>query len=240
MLFDPLLKAAVAELIGTTLLIFLGNGVVANVFLKKTYGENSGILAIGFGWAMAAFISLFVTMPYSGGHLNPVVTLALALHGSFPWHGVLPFVCCQMLGGILGSGLVFLFYKSHFEITESANAKLAVFCTIPALSNILTNFFAEVISAFILVLFVLRSGSLFENLGYLSALPASFLMLGLGLSLGGTTGCALNPARDLSPRIMHAILPIPGKGSSNWAYSWIPFFGPLLGSVVAVFFVKLL
>lgn len=240
MVFDPLIKAALAELIGTTLLVLLGNGVIANVVLKNTYGENSGLLFVSFGWAMAAFIALFVTIPYSGGHLNPVVTLALALYGSFDWNGVLPFIICQMLGGALGAGLVFILYRTPFYLTQSKQIKLSVFCTSPSVPNFIENFLSEFVATFILVFAILRVGPSLSIFGHLAGLPFSFLILGLSLSLGGTTGCALNPARDLSPRILHAILPFPGKGSSNWSYSWIPVFGPLFGSIFAVGFAKLL
>lgn len=240
MVFNPLVKAAFAELIGTALLIFLGNGVVANSVLKKTYGENSGLIVVSFGWAMAAFIALFATIPYSGGHLNPVVTLALALHGSFSLKGVLPFVICQMLGGALGAALVFLFYHAHFRVTQSPEAKLSVFCTLPALPNVFDNLLSEVIATFILVFVILRVGPSLTIFGHLAGLPYSFLMLGLGLSLGGTTGCALNPARDLSPRMVHALLSFPFKGSSQWSYAWIPVVGPFIGSLLAVVAVKFL
>jgi glycerol uptake facilitator protein len=244
------MQAYLAELVGTALLVLLGNGVVANVVLDKTKGHAAGWIVIAFGWGMAVFVAVWCVGPISGAHLNPAVTLGLAAAGSFPRENVAPYVAAQMLGSILGGVLVFLFYRPHYGVTNDADAKLATFCTAPAIRQPSANLLCEVIGTLVLVLAVLLavepsidlglqlspgSGSTAEiGLGTLGALPVGLLVLSIGLSLGGTTGYAINPARDLGPRIAHALLPIPNKRDSDWSYAWIPIIGPLLGALVAV------
>ncbi|WP_452225015.1 MIP/aquaporin family protein [Lacinutrix chionoecetis] len=237
----------IAEIIGTALLILLGGGVVANVVLNKTIGNNSGWIVITTGWALAVYVAVVVVGPYSGAHINPAVTVALAVAGSFPWADVPMYVLAQMLGAMLGSTLVWVTYKSHFEVTEDGDTKKAVFCTAPAIRNTLSNFFSEAIGTFVLLFTILYFTDASINdtetvvgLGSLGALPVALLVWSIGLSLGGTTGYAINPARDLGPRIMHAILPIKNKASSDWSYSWIPVLGPLAGGALAASLMLLL
>ena len=221
-----------SELTGTTLLIILGDGVVANVILNKTFGHNSGWIVITFGWAIAVFVGVFVATS-SGAHLNPAVTLAFAALGKFDLANVPVYIAAQLLGAMLGSTLVWLAYRRHFEATDDPGTKLGVFCTGPAIRSTGDNLFSEILGTFVLILGVLFLTAPKNSLGGLDALPVALLVLGIGLSLGGTSGYAINPARDLGPRIMHAILPIKGKGSSNWSYSWIPVVGPVIGCLLA-------
>jgi glycerol uptake facilitator protein len=223
-----------SELIGTALLLLLGTGVVANVVLNKTKGQNSGWIVITFGWAMAVFVAVYAFSKHSGAHLNPAVTLALMLKGVTPVAKGLLYMLAQLLGAMLGSTLTWLVYRNHFEETTDAGLKRAVFCTDPAIPNTFLNLFSEFIGTFVLVLGVFMITGPEQSLGALDALPVAFLVLAIGLSLGGTTGYAINPARDLGPRIMHAILPIGGKTDSNWKYAWIPVLGPFLGATLAV------
>ena len=230
-----------AEVIGTMLLILLGNGVVANVVLKDTKGNNSGWIVISTAWALAVFVGVQVAGPISGAHLNPAVTLGLAIAGKFSWDLVPTYIAAQMIGALLGAFLVWLFYKDHFAITEDEGAKLACFSTGPAIRKPISNLISEAIGTFVLVFVIFYfadpSLSLHNDttakigLGSIGALPVAFLVWAIGLSLGGTTGYAINPARDLGPRIMHAILPI--KGNSDWGYAWIPVAGPMLGAAIA-------
>lgn len=223
----------VSELTGTALLITLGDGVVANVILNKTKGHNGGLIAITFGWAIGVFVGVYATASSGGGHLNPAVTIALAALGRFAWASVPLFIIAQLLGAMLGSGIVWLVYRRHFNETPDQGTQLAVFCTNPAIRNTVDNLISEIVGTFVLIfgaLFIVAPGN---TLGSLDALPVALLVLGIGLSLGGTTGYAINPARDLGPRIMHAILPVKGKGSSDWGYSWIPIAGPIIGSLLA-------
>lgn len=221
-------KDILFEFIGTAILILFGAGVCANVNLKKTLGNNSGWVVISFGWGLAVFVAAYISTPYSGGHLNPALTIGLAIAGSFKGN-VIGYIVAQILGAILGASLVFLMYKPHFDAEENPDAKKAVFCTGPAIRAYLYNFISEVIGTFILVLGVLMVGG--AQIG--GPLPVSLLIVAIGMSLGGTTGYAINPARDLGPRIAHAILPIKGKRDSDWAYSWIPVFGPVAGAIIA-------
>ena len=221
------------ELIGTALLLLLGDGVVANVVLRGTKGEASGWIVITLGWAMAVFVAVFVVAAASGAHINPAVTIGLAVAGKFPWADVPLYLVAQMLGAMLGAALMWLHYRLHFSETEDADAKLAVFATGPAIRSTLDNVISETIGTFVLVLAVLFLAAPEVGLGALDALPVALVVLVIGLALGGTTGYAINPARDLGPRIMHALLPIPGKRSSDWGYSWIPVVGPVLGGVLA-------
>lgn len=221
------------ELIGTFLLILLGNGVVANVLLNKTNGYNSGWIVITFGWAMAVFTGVYIAAPSSGAHLNPAVTIALAYLEKISWSDVPTYFGGQMLGAMLGATAVWIAYHRHFDATENPAPKLSVFSTGPAIRSTVFNLFTEIIATFVLIFGVLMIVAPANSLGALDALPVALLVLGIGLSLGGATGYAINPARDLGPRIMHAVLPIRGKGPSDWSYSWIPVIGPLIGSVIA-------
>lgn len=221
------------EVAGTAVLITLGNGVVANVVLNKTYGKNSGWIVITMGWAIAVFVAVMFSAPASGAHLNPAVTLALAMSGRFGWEQVPAYLLGQLLGAFIGSVLVWLSYRKHFEHTEDPGDKLAVFCTSPAIRSPLQNFLSEAIATFIFILAVLSIVAPESKIGSLDALPVALVVLGIGLCLGGPTGYAINPARDLGPRIMHAILPIKGKGGANWSYAWVPVAGPLAGAALA-------
>ena len=229
-----------AELIGTMLLILLGNGVVANVILKGTKGNNGGWMVITTGWALAVFVGVVFAGPYSGAHLNPAVTLALAITGKFVWSKVGLYVAAQLLGSILGALLVWIVYKDHFNATAEPDTQLAVFSTGPAISNSVFNLLSEVVGTFVLifVIFYFTNAEMGDlktpiGLGSLGAIPVAFLVWAIGLSLGGTTGYAINPARDLGPRIAHSLLPIKGKGSSRWKYAWVPIIGPFAGAAIA-------
>jgi len=233
----------VAEILGTMLLILLGNGVVANVVLKGTKGNGAGWIEITTGWALAVFVGVVVAGPYSGAHLNPAVTTALAVAGKISWAVVPEYLAGELIGAMLGAFLVWLFYKDHFKATDDEGGMLACFSTGPAIKNNFSNLMSEIIGTFVLVfvIFYLAGPQLdilgdvevraVIGLGSIGALPVAFLVWVIGLSLGGTTGYAINPARDLGPRIMHSILPV--KGSSDWGYAWIPVVGPILGAFVA-------
>jgi glycerol uptake facilitator protein len=223
------------EIIGTFLLILLGNGVVANVILNKTKGNSGGWIVITFGWAIAVFVGVFVAAKPSGAHLNPAISLALAFLGKISWNDVPAYIGGQMIGAMLGSMGVWLAYRRHFLETEDRATKLAVFCTAPAIRDPFGNLLTEVTGTFVLVFGVLFIIAPSSSLGALDALPAALLVLGIGLSLGGPTGYAINPARDLAPRIMHAVLPIGTKGSSDWNYSWVPIIGSIAGGLLAAF-----
>ncbi|GAB7087153.1 MIP/aquaporin family protein [Marinifilum fragile] len=235
----------IAEFIGTMLLILLGNGVVANVVLNNTKGNNSGWIVITMGWGLAVFTAVAVAGPISGAHINPAVTVGLAVAGMFAWSKVGLFIVAQMAGAAFGAFLVWLMYRDHFNSTEDGGAKLACFSTGPAIRNFGSNAISEIIGTFVLmfVIFYL-AGPSFEaagvegakvGLGTLGALPVALLVVAIGLSLGGTTGYAINPARDLGPRIMHAILPMNNKGGSDWGYSLVPVIAPIVGAAVAAF-----
>lgn len=232
-----LLVQCLFEFIGTFVLVLLGCGVVACVSLRKSKGEGAGWVVVTLAWGLAVMCGVLIAGPYTGAHLNPAVTLGLAAAGKFPWEYVLPYIVSQIAGGILGAVIVYVFYKDHFDATAEAETKLGVFATIPAIKNYRRNMICEIVGTFILVLVILFMGDK-ENssevgLGSVGALPVALLVVVIGMSLGGTTGYAINPARDLGPRIAHAILPIKGKGSSQWNYSWVPIVGPLLGGVLA-------
>jgi glycerol uptake facilitator protein len=236
-----------AEFLGTLLLVLFGNGVVANVVLARTKGNNSGWIVITAGWGLAVFIGAFCSAPFSGAHLNPAVTLAMALTAKLELLKVGGYVIAQMLGGIAGGALVFFFYREHFKASDDANGKLACFCTAPNIRNIPQAFFCEVVGTFCLILpiflmtdvkFKWPLGSneqtdIVVGLGSLGLVPVAMLVFAIGLSLGGTTGYAINPARDLGPRIAHAFLPVPGKRDSDWSYAWVPVVAPLLGAALA-------
>lgn len=219
-----------AELLGTALLILLGNGVVAGVVLKGTKNENSGWLVITVGWGLAVAFAVYAVGRVSGAHINPAVTLGLAATGQFDWANVPTYLLAQMLGAALGAVLVWLHYLPHWERTPDPAAKLAVFCTAPALRHTWSNFISEFVGTFVLLfgLSALGANRFAEGL---NPLVVGALVLAIGLSLGGTTGYAINPARDLGPRIAHAFLPIHGKGGSDWGYAWIPVVAPILGGI---------
>ncbi len=237
----------VAEIIGTFLLMLLGSGVVANVVLKETKGHDGGWIVITTGWGLAVYVAVVVAGPYSGAHINPAVTLGLAVAGSFPWSEVLPYILAQMIGAMGGSFTVWLMYRDHFNRTPEPGLKLAVFSTEPAIRNFPLNLFGEITGTFVLVFTVLyftdatlgNPGTVI-GLGSLGALPVALLVWGIGLSLGGTTGYAINPARDLGPRIIHFLVPIKGKGGSDWGYSWVPVIGPIAGGMFAALLFLLL
>ena len=232
-----LLVQCLFEFIGTFVLVLLGCGVVACVSLRKSKGEGAGWVVVTLAWGLAVMCGVLIAGPYTGAHLNPAVTLGLAAAGKFPWEYVLPYIVSQIAGGILGAVIVYVFYKDHFDATAEAETKLGVFATIPAIKNYRRNMICEIVGTFILVLVILfmsdKENSSEVGLGSVGALPVALLVVVIGMSLGGTTGYAINPARDLGPRIAHAILPIKGKGSSQWSYSWVPIVGPLLGGVLA-------
>jgi glycerol uptake facilitator protein len=225
----------VAEMMGTGLLVLLGDGVVAAVLLNRSKAQNGGWIVITFGWAVAVMIGVFAAAK-SGAHLNPAVTIGQAAAGDLPWSKVPEYLAGQFVGAFIGATLVWLAYYAHWGETEDPGLKLAVFSTGPAIRNTIANLITEIIGTFVLVFGVYAifkiggtDGSLAVGLG---PLLVALLVLGIGLSLGGPTGYAINPARDLGPRIMHAILPIPGKGGSDWSYSWIPVVGPLIGGAI--------
>ncbi|MDA1476093.1 MIP/aquaporin family protein [Bacillus changyiensis] len=216
------------EVVGTMLLIVFGAGVCAGVNLKKSLSHQSGWIVIVFGWGLGVAMAAYAVGGISGAHLNPAVTVGLAFVGDFPWGQVPSYILAQMLGAFLGAVLIFLHYLPHWKETDDEGAKLGVFSTGPAIKNTFANLFSEILGTFILVLGILAIGANKFTEG-LNPLIVGFLIVAIGLSLGGTTGYAINPARDLGPRIAHFVLPIPGKGESNWGYSWIPVLGPILG-----------
>jgi glycerol uptake facilitator protein len=220
------------EVIGTMLLILLGDGVVANVLLSKTKGNNSGWIVITTAWAMAVFVGAYVSAPVSGAHLNPAVTLGVAINsGDFSL--LLPYWAAQMIGAFIGATLVFLQYYPHWAETKDPGLKLAVFSTGPAIRSTVWNLVSEIIGTFVLMFGILAIKAAKTDMGSIQIIVVAFLVWVIGLALGGSTGYAINPARDLGPRIAHAVLPIPGKGSSDWGYSWIPVVGPLVGAAIA-------
>jgi glycerol uptake facilitator protein len=227
------MNAFAGELIGTAILVLLGDGVVANVLLSRTKGQGSGTIVITFGWAMAVYVGVLATAAASGAHLNPAVSIGLAAAGEFAWTKVPEYLLAQMVGACAGALLVWINYRSHFEATTDRDLKLGVFCTSPAIRSTGLNFISETIGTFVLVYAALHIASPEGGLGSLDALPIALTVLAIGLSLGGTTGYAINPARDLGPRIMHALLPITDKRDSDWSYAWIPVAGPVTGALLA-------
>lgn len=225
------------EFIGTAVLVLFGDGVVASNCLKKSKGENGGWVVITLAWGLAVMLGVFISGPYSGAHLNPAVTLGLAAAGTFSWSLVVPYIVAQMLGGFVGAVLVYAFYKDHYDATDDPAAKLGTFCTAPAIRNYGRNLFCEIVGTFVLVFVILAlsiDGNTSEvGMGALGAFPVAMLIVALGMSLGGTTGYAINPARDLAPRLAHAVLPIKEKGSNDWGYSWVPVVGPIIGGFLA-------
>lgn len=231
----------IAEFIGTGILLLLGSGVVANVILPGTKGNGGGVMAITTAWALAVFCGVVVAGPSSGAHINPAVTIGLAVVGKFDWALAPGYILAQMGGAMIGSGLAWLMYRHHFDLTDDPGLKRAPFCTDPAVRNFPTSVLSELLGTFVLIFVILYiTGANLEDsaktpigLGSVGALPVAFLVWVIGLALGGTTGYAINPARDLGPRIMHQLLPIKGKGDSDWGYSWVPVVGPILGAVLA-------
>jgi glycerol uptake facilitator protein len=227
------MNAFFAEFFGTAIIIVFGGGVCSNVLLSKTKGNNSGWIVITFGWAVGVFTGVLIAAPVSGAHLNPAVTLALVMAGKFSVSQMPLYICAQLLGAMFGAVLVWLAYKKHFDITSDADAKLAIFCTAPNIRSYWYNVLTEIIGTYVLSLAVLYMAAPDVGLGALNALPVAIVVLGIGLSLGGPTGYAINPARDLGPRIIHFLLPITGKRDSDWRYSWVPVLGPILGACAA-------
>jgi glycerol uptake facilitator protein len=243
-----------AEFVGTTVLVIFGNGVVANVLLARTKGNNAGWIVITAGWGLAVFVGVFCSQAFSGAHLNPAVTIAMAVAGKLESVKVGGYILAQILGGIIGGTLVFLFYREHFKASDDANSKLACFCTAPNIRSLPQAFFCEVLGTFLLILPVFlmtdatvklpaATGATQEvsiGLGTLGAAPVGLLVFAIGLSLGGTTGYAINPARDLGPRIAHALLPVPAKRDSDWPYAWVPVLAPIIGGLLAALLNSLL
>ena len=245
------MMAYIAEAIGTAILLLLGNGVVANVVLARTKGHGAGWIVITFGWGMALFVAVFCVAPASGAHLNPAVTIAMASAAQLAWVKVPGYIVAQFVGAMVGAALVYAFYLPHFRVSDDADAKLACFSTGPNIRSTVNNFFSEMIGTFMLVfpIFMMaeptfsadsvvtgRAGAqetVTIGLGTLGAVPVGLLLFAIGLSLGGTTGFAINPARDLGPRLIHALLPIPGKRDSDWAYAWLPVVAPIVGGLLA-------
>jgi len=232
-----LFTKCVFEFIGTLVLVLLGDGVVAGTNLSKTKGQGAGWVVITMAWGFAVMCGVFIAGPYSGAHLNPAVSLGLALAGKFAWCEVLPYIAAQMAGGFCGAVLVYVFYKDHYDATEDPDTKLGTFCTAPAIRNKWRNTFCEFLGTWLLVFIILAFSTEGETpqvgMGSLGAFPVTYLIVAIGMSLGSTTGYAINPARDLAPRAAHAILPIKGKRDSDWGYSWVPVVGPLLGGAFA-------
>jgi len=236
-------KALIYEFIGTAIMILMGGGVVANSNLNKTKSMGAGWINIAFGWGFGVFLGVIVAGPHSGAHLNPAVTLAFAVTGMFPWASVLGYALAQIAGAFLGAVVVYFFFKNHFDATDDSELKLAIFSTMPAIKHRFHNTLAEVIGTFVLIFVILKiagpsieAGSVTDmkiGLGSIGALPVAFLVVGIGMSLGGVTGYAINPARDLGPRIAHFLLPIKGKRDSGWSYAPVPIIGPVIGALLA-------
>jgi glycerol uptake facilitator protein len=245
-----MLSACIGEFIGTMILILLGNGVVAGVVLNKTKSQNSGWIVITFAWGLAVFLGVLVAGPISGAHLNPAVSISLAIAGKFSWMSVPPYIVAQILGAMAGQALVWAVYYPHYSATECTDLKLATHCTSPAIKHIPSNLASEVVGTFILILAILamhgvvvqvgESADIITsypiNMGALGGIPVAFVVIAIGLSLGGTTGYAINPARDFGPRLFHYLMPIQGKGSSQWSYAWVPIVGPIIGCIIAAVF----
>lgn len=239
------MQTILAEVIGTMILVLLGDGVVANVVLRGTKGNNSGWIVITAGWGVAVTVAVYAVGRISGAHLNPAVTIGLAAIGSFPWADVPRYILAQLIGGFIGAILVWLTYLAHWGETTDADGKLGVFCTGPAIRQPIANFISELVGTAVLLFGILaiagnaqtlkRPGDVDLSVVFSTGLQpmlVGVLVLGIGLSLGGPTGYAINPARDLGPRLAHALLPIPGKRDSDWAYAWIPVFAPIVGAVI--------
>lgn len=237
------MTAFISEIVGTFVLIALGLAVNANASLERAYGKGSGWVLVTLGWGLAVFCAVAVAGPFSGAHINPAVTVGLAVGGVFPWEEVPYYITAQMAGAALGAVVVWLNYKTHFDEEQDAATKLGVFSTRPAIRHVAVNFLSEATATFMLmlVIFYLTDAELVTDgghtskvgLGSVGAIPVAFLVMAIGMGFGGTTGYAINPARDLAPRIMHALLPIKGKGSGDWGYAWVPVLAPPAGAVLA-------
>jgi glycerol uptake facilitator protein len=227
------------EFFGTLILVLLGDGVVANVALKRSKGENGGWIVVTAAWGFAVAVAAYVTGWVCGAHINPAVSIAFAAIGKMSWSLVPGYIIAQVLGGVVGGILVYCAYKDHFDATDDADVKLGVFCTIPAIRNKARNFITEIIGTAMLVVGLLGIANSHNNTGALGCLLAGILVWVIGLSLGGPTGYAINPARDLGPRIAHAILPIKGKRDSDWDYAIVPILGPIVGGVIGAFIYQL-
>jgi glycerol uptake facilitator protein len=238
------MQAYIGEFIGTMILIILGDGVVAGVLLRNSKAENSGWIVITFGWGMAVAVAVYCVFQFSGGYINPAVTIAAAVTGGLEWAVVPGYIIAQFLGAFVGGIIVWLAYLPHWAETEDAGLKLGVFCTAPAIYNTPANLITEIIGTFVLVFGVFgifaNSGAVGGSAAALNPLLVGLLVLGIGLSLGGPTGYAINPARDLGPRIAHAVLPIAGKGGNDWGYAWIPVVGPIIGGIIGAVLFTLL
>lgn len=226
-----------AELIGTMILIILGAGVVGGVVLNKSKAEGAGWVLITLGWGLGVTMGVYAVGNFTGAHINPAVTLGFAAAGEFPWSKVPMYITAQLLGAMIGAGIVFLNYLPHWRETKDKAAKLGVFATDPAIRSPFSNLLSEMIGTFVLLMGLMFIGAN-EFTDGLNPLIVGALIVAIGMSLGGTTGYAINPARDLGPRIAHALLPIPGKGGSNWSYAWIPVVGPILGGIYGAVFYK--
>jgi len=227
------MEAYLGEFLGTMILVFLGTGVVANVVLHGTKGNGSGWTVIVLGWMVAVMVPVMMFGAMSGAHFNPAVTLGLTISGNFSWEQVPGYMVSQMAGGLIGGILVFVFYRPHFQVTEDKNAKLAVFATAPAIRSPIDNLISEFMATFLLVFAILGAVAYAPKEAVPGPIAVAAIILAMGTALGGTTGYAMNPARDLSPRIAYWLCPIKDKRDADWGYSWIPVVGPLLGGLVA-------
>jgi glycerol uptake facilitator protein len=235
----------VAEYLGTLILILMGTGVCANSSLKESFAKGADWTLISFGWGLGVFIGVIVAGPSSGAHLNPAVTIGLAVAGKFQWADAPLYILAQLLGAMSGAFLTWLLFADHYNLTEDAGTIKGTFCTSPSIKNTPRNVLSEVIGTFVLIFVVLliagpelkstEMGEVKIGLGSVGALPVALLVVSIGMSLGGLTGYAINPARDLGPRIIHSLVPIKGKGTSDWGYAWIPILGPVVGAVIAAF-----
>ena len=228
----------VFEFIGTLVLVLMGDGVCAATTLERSKAKGAGWIVITLAWGFAVMAGVFIAGPYSGAHLNPAVSLGLAVAGTFPWKEVLPYCVAQMLGGFCGAGIVYIYYRDHYKAsTANPDGILGTFCTMPAIDHKPMNFLCEIIATCVLVFLILAIGTQANTpavgLGSIGAFPVTAIIMSIGMSLGGTTGYALNPARDLGPRCIHALIPLEGKRDSGWSYSWVPVVGPMVGCLLA-------
>ena len=228
----------VFEFIGTLVLVLMGDGVCAATTLERSKAKGAGWIVITLAWGFAVMAGVFIAGPYSGAHLNPAVSLGLAVAGTFPWKEVLPYCVAQMLGGFCGAGIVYIYYRDHYKAsTANPDGILGTFCTMPAIDHKPMNFLCEIIATCVLVFLILAIGTQANTpavgLGSIGAFPVTAIIMSIGMSLGGTTGYSLNPARDLGPRCIHALIPLEGKRDSGWSYSWVPVVGPMVGCLLA-------
>ena len=228
----------VFEFIGTLVLVLMGDGVCAATTLERSKAKGAGWIVITLAWGFAVMAGVFIAGPYSGAHLNPAVTVGFAVAGTFPWKEVLPYCVAQMLGGFCGAGIVYIYYRDHYKAsTDNPDGILGTFCTMPAIDHKPMNFLCEIIATCVLVFLILAIGTQANTpavgLGSIGAFPVTAIIMSIGMSLGGTTGYSLNPARDLGPRCIHALIPLEGKRDSGWSYSWVPVVGPMVGCLLA-------